>query len=225
MEKYYLKINHLSFSYGEDPILTDIHFQLEPNSGLILFGNNGSGKSTLLKLILGELQAKKNTVLLFDQDVHTIKSWEDLGYVPQANVSKSIAFPVTVEEILASSQIRTMPFFQLPSLRQYQRSHEQLKKFRLEKYRKYAFHELSGGLQQRVMIARAMLSNPKLLLLDEPTAGVDEKSKIEFLYLLREMQEKEGFSYILVTHDLEKTKEILHKAKSYELRKGELFHV
>lgn len=174
-----LHVSKLYFSYTEDPVLTDVNFKLPERESMVIFGSNGSGKSTLLRLILGQLRAKSGDIQIFGQEVQNKKNWQDVGYVPQTNVTKSVAFPVTCAEILAGSRYRYLNGLKLLAKR-VRIGAERIGAFWLGKYARVPFSELSGGLQQRVMIARAMLDKPKLLILDEPTAGVDEESKRSF---------------------------------------------
>jgi zinc transport system ATP-binding protein len=220
-----LRVSKLSFSYTEDPVLTDVNFKLPEQECMVIFGSNGSGKSTLLRLILGQLRAKSGDIEIFGQDVQNKKNWQDVGYVPQTNVTKSVAFPVTSAEILASSRYRYLKGFRIARKEEYESALKGLERFGLAEYAQVPFSELSGGLQQRVMIARAMLDKPRMLILDEPTAGVDEESKRSFLKLLNDLKDKEKLTYILVTHEKELVYEILDMDYRAEIRNGRLEYV
>lgn len=215
-------VNNLTYSYTKDPVLTGINFSLKEKAGMAIYGNNGSGKSTLLKLLLGELRAKPNTIFIQDTDVTQKKDWRNVGYMPQANVGKSIAFPVTCEEILASSQYKRFGFVKMASKEHYKKALEVLENFKLAQYAKIPFRDLSGGLQQRVMIARAMLKKPQLLILDEPTAGVDQKSNRDFLQTLNDLKINKGVAYIVVTHERKLVEDILELDAVYTLEEGRL---
>ena len=95
----------------------------------------------------------------------------------------------------------------------------------LENYINTPFNELSGGLQQRVIIARAMINNPKFLILDEPTAGVDKKSKRDFLHLIEKINRESNVTVLIVTHELELINEILKPNKTYKIEDGGVSHV
>lgn len=225
MIKPIIRVKNLAYSYTKQPVLTDVHFELKEKQSMAIYGSNGSGKSTLLRLLLGELKARENTVFISGEDVTKKKDWSNVGYVPQSNVSKNIAFPVTCEEILASSQYRQMGFLKMAKKKHFQKANEVLEKFHLSSYAKIPFKELSGGLQQRVMIARAMVAKPELLILDEPTAGVDEESNKDFLSVLNKLKVAGGLAYIIVTHERQLVEEILGLDQAFELRKGRLEHV
>ena len=220
-----LQVSKLYFSYTEDPVLTDVNFVLPEQESMVIFGSNGSGKSTLLRLILGQLRAKSGDIAIFGQAVQGKRDWRDVGYVPQTDVTKSVAFPVTCAEILAGSRYRYLKGFRIAGKKDYALALKGLERFGLGEYARVPFSELSGGLQQRVMIARAMLGEPRMLILDEPTAGVDEVSKRSFLNLLNELREKEKLTYILVTHEKELVYEILDMDYRAEIRNGRLEYV
>ena len=220
-----LHVSKLYFSYTEDPVLTDVNFKLPERKSMVIFGSNGSGKSTLLRLILGQLRAKSGDIQIFGQEVQNKKNWQDVGYVPQTNVTKSVAFPVTCAEILAGSRYRYLNGLKMAGKKEYGLALKGLERFGLAEYARVPFSELSGGLQQRVMIARAMLDKPKMLILDEPTAGVDEESKKGFLELLNDLKKKESLTYILVTHEKELVYDMLDMDYRAEMRNGRLEYV
>jgi zinc transport system ATP-binding protein len=225
MNKTIIRVKNLAYSYTKEPVLNDVNFELMEKQSMAIYGNNGSGKSTLLRLILGELKAKEKSVYIRDEDVVNKKDWSNVGYVPQANISKNIAFPVTCEEILAGSQYRQMGLIKMASRKHYKKANEVLESFNLSAYAKVPFKELSGGLQQRVMIARAMVEKPELLILDEPTAGVDEQSNKDFLRILNELKLTGELAYIIVTHERKLVEEILELDQAFELNNGRLEHV
>lgn len=225
MKKTMICVKNLAYSYTKEPVLTDVNFELMEKESMAIYGSNGSGKSTLLRLILGELKAKKNSVYIGGEDVTKKKDWSNVGYVPQSNISKNIAFPVTCEEILASSQYRQMGLLKMAGKRHFKKANEVLDNFNLSAYAKVPFKDLSGGLQQRVMIARAMIEKPELLILDEPTAGVDEESNKDFLSILNELKITGELAYIIVTHERELVEKILELDQAFELKKGRLERV
>jgi len=165
----------ISFSYKDNEILKNTSFTVKSDDFIAIIGPNGSGKTTLLKILLGLLEPTKGQVkLLVDRS--------RIGYVPQKyNVDEN--FPGTVEEILSNEN---------------QGMH---KKIGIGKLMKKKFAELSGGQQQRVLIALALQRNPALLILDEPTSGVDIKAQQSFYELLRHLN-KSGIAIIIVTHEV-----------------------
>ncbi len=220
-----ISIKDLSFSYTEDPVIVQLDYILKKGETSAIVGGNGSGKSTFVKLILGELKPQAGTIKVFGQDISQIKDFSDFGYVPQVNVVDTVSFPVTCEEMLSISNYRKMGVIKLPRRKDLQRSREALAKFNLEEYAGVPFNELSGGLQQRVMIALSMMNSPRLLILDEPTAGVDQQSKIDFLHLLEDLKQKNELTILIVTHEIEFVQETLSVDSIYKIEKGALIHV
>jgi zinc transport system ATP-binding protein len=192
-----IEIKNLSFAYQREKVLENISLVVQEGDFLGLIGQNGSGKSTLLKLILGLLQPTKGEILLFGQRAERFSDWSKIGYVAQKSNFDSNGFPVTVAEVLHMTGANSKEIERVLTL-----SNLSHKKQRL-------LSELSGGQQQRVFIARALLSRPKLLILDEPTVGVDGNSQTKFYELLRKLNQEEKLTIILVSHDLDViTKEV-----------------
>lgn len=189
---------------------------------LAILGENGSGKSTLLKLLLNELRAESGKIRIFGQDNDKEESYEKIGYLPQIQNLNSMSFPVTVMEIVVSSLYRDMGFIKIPRKKHHERVREILKTLDIEEYEKTPFNRLSGGLKQRVMIARAMINKPEILILDEPTSGVDKKSKSEFLDLISEINKKSKLTILIVTHEYDLISEKLNPDKVYKMDEGKL---
>ena len=169
-----ISVSSLYFSYGEHRVLENVSFDIKENDFIAIIGPNGSGKTTLVKVLLGLLPAQGKVVLSIQK--------ERIGYVPQhTTIDKN--FPGTVEEILSSDNEEI--------------THEA----GIHKLLKEKFTNLSGGQQQRVFIAMALQRNPKLLILDEPTAGVDVQAQQSFYGLLHQLNKK-GITIVLVTHEI-----------------------
>ena len=185
-------------------------------------GENGSGKSTLMKLILGELKGYKGTISLFGK---TMKEYNDLtwiGYVPQASVMNKVAFPTTCREIVVQGLYKQFGIVRIPRKKHYQVAEQALAKMDLERYARVPFNQLSGGLQQRVMICRALINDPKLLILDEPTAGVDKESKESFLGLLNKINQEQKITCLLVSHEYQLVSERLKLDSTYRIEDGRI---
>ena len=163
----------LCFSYGEENVLDNASFKIHEGDFIAVIGPNGSGKTTLIKILLGFLSPAHGTL-----SVSIPRS--RIGYVPQRYTIDG-NFPGTVAEILSSKN-------GIPH------------QLGLESFMSKKFTALSGGQQQRVLIALALQQNPKLLILDEPTAGVDVRAQQDFYSLLKELN-KGGLAIILVTHE------------------------
>ena len=178
--KTLVSVSSLSFSYGENKVLENISFDIPEDDFIAIIGPNGSGKTTLIKVMLGLISPTQGKVALFI-------SKDRIGYVPQSyTIDKN--FPGTVQEILSTKNGSII-------------NDSIIKDTGIGSLSNKKFVSLSGGQQQRVLIALALQKNPKLLILDEPTAGVDIQAQQSFYELLRQLNRK-GITIILVTHEV-----------------------
>jgi zinc transport system ATP-binding protein len=183
-----IKISKLSYSYGNNAkALENISLQIDKGDFAALIGTNGSGKTTLIKLILGLLEKQQGKIELFGQDISKFEDWNLIGYVPQ-KYSIDRNFPASVDELL--------------SLKGKANKQDIIKKLGISSILEKRFAELSGGQQQRVLIALCLMTEPKLLILDEPTVGVDIKAQHDFYELLKKLNETDNLTIILITHDI-----------------------
>lgn len=204
---------HLSFQYRTgQPILSDLSFSVEAGDYVGITGPNGSGKSTFLKLLLGLLPLQAGSVKLFGQPIAEFRDWSKIGYVSQVGFQGEKNFPATVAEVIASGQ-PAKSFF--PG-----KAEHQLLRAKVEAAADTVgirhlltrrIGELSGGEEQRAFIAQALVSDPLLLVLDEPTAGIDVSTEISFYRLLNELNKVHGKTILLVSHNLEA---LAHNAKT-----------
>ena len=154
-----------------------------------------------------------------------MKEYNDLtwiGYVPQASVMNKVAFPTTCREIVVQGLYKQFSIVRIPRKKHYQVAEQALAKMDLERYARVPFNQLSGGLQQRVMICRALINDPKLLILDEPTAGVDKESKESFLSLLNQINQKQKITCLLVSHEYQLVSERLKLDSTYRIEDGRI---
>lgn len=203
IEKPIIQINDISYAYGNHQVLEEISFTVEEGDYVGLIGPNGSGKSTLLRLMLGLLKANTGSIKLFDQPIQQLADRSLIGYVPQRITQADIQFPATVEEVVATGRVAKAGL--LRPLRSIDKIAIQ-KAMRLTNVGHYAHRRigtLSGGERQRVFIARALASDPKLLILDEPTVGVDAASQETFYSLLCDLNSKQKLTIVLVSHDID----------------------
>jgi zinc transport system ATP-binding protein len=186
-----VKINGVGFSYNGEPAVSDINLEIKRGEFLGIIGPNGSGKTTLLKLILGLLKPQQGSIQLFGQDMNQFKAWSKIGYVPQRAGSNVTSFPISVEEVVGMSGAS------------HKAVTDALVEVEMVEHRKRLLRELSGGQQQRVFIARALATKPELLILDEPTVGVDVDSQAKFYELLRDLNRNLNLTLALVSHDID----------------------
>jgi iron complex transport system ATP-binding protein len=195
-----LEINNLSFGYNGHPILDNLNFKVKFGEVLGIVGPNGSGKSTMLKCMNRILKTEKNSILLEGKDVSTI-GLKDLaktmGYVPQS--SKNV-FPFTVFDVVLMGR---RPYIQWSLGRNDKEIVAKILEYLgIADLGMRYFNELSGGEQQKVIIARALAQQPEIMLLDEPTSSLDIRHQLDILCILRTLAERKHCSVIISMHDL-----------------------
>ncbi len=200
-----LEINDLCFAYDRSEILHKVNLTVEKGTFAVLQGPNGAGKSTLLKLILGELRPLKGHILINGIDVRSFKDWTKLSYVPQGGLTHLVHFPATVYEIVAAGLYNRSNRFRFSRKDDHQKISAALKAVDMQTRAKQLIGELSGGQRQRVLLAKALIARPELLILDEPVTGVDADNTRTFYQLLKRLNQKEGLSILMVTHDISGT--------------------
>ncbi len=193
----------VSFRYGSEDAVTDISFALAAGDYVGIVGSNGSGKTTLLKLLLGLLTPSSGSIELFGVPLAQFHDWYKIGYVPQNVFRGDLNFPATVREVVESGHLdaREGRWCQFGS-KNCAAVTQALTRSRITHLADKRIGELSGGERQRVFIARALVSQPQLLVLDEPTANVDVTVEEQFYAFLEELNQS-GMTIILVSHDLE----------------------
>jgi zinc transport system ATP-binding protein len=201
-ERILISVENVSFGYGFDPVLVDINLRIERGDFLAIIGPNGSGKTTLIKIILGLLSPTQGQVRLMGCDMAGFKDWEKIGYIPQKATHFDPLFPASVREAIAMAlQPSTRwPFRLKPE--ETAAIDRALATVGLAAFAPRRIGRLSGGQQQRVFIARALVHRPLLLVLDEPTTGVDAETQDRFYDLLDRLNAREGLTIVLITHDI-----------------------
>ena len=192
-----LSVRGAAFGYGRHPVVAGIDLEVGPGQILGVAGPNGSGKTTFFRGLAGLLPAMEGSVERFGGP---------LGYVPQREALDAI-YPLTVEEV-----VRMGAYGRLFGLRRLRAEDVRLARACLERVglddrRRRAFASLSGGQRQRALIARALMVRPRLLLLDEPTSGIDSATVERIVDLLTELAREEGVAILVVSHQLELLRE------------------
>ena len=194
-----LEIDNLHFSYGTLPIFKGDRLSLHQGDFAILIGPNGGGKTTLLKLLLGILRPQKGNIQIFGSPLSSLKPGS-IGYVPQAHlVDKTL--PIEVLDVVLTGASHEIGFLGRYPSYIIEKAHLLLEKLEIADLKTHLFASLSGGQMQRVLIARALLSDPVLLLLDEPTSSVDLHAEAQILKLIRSLLTQT--TILMVTHDLD----------------------
>ncbi|HEY8347560.1 MAG TPA: metal ABC transporter ATP-binding protein [Symbiobacteriaceae bacterium] len=198
-----VRVQDVSFGYGSDLVLDRVNLEVHRGEYLGLIGPNGSGKTTLLKLILGLLDPVGNgRIELFGVPRSSFRQWWRIGYVAQKAASFNSSFPATVEEVVLTGRISRRGLFRPYTMEDRRAVREALERVGMLSLKDRLIGRLSGGQQQRVFIARALVNRPELLILDEPTVGVDAQAEEQFYRLIRDLREQMNLTVILVSHDL-----------------------
>ncbi len=188
-----IEINNLSYKYSSSPkVLENVNLEIDSEDFLAIIGPNGGGKSTLLKLILGLLSLEEGKIKKY------INS-DEIGYVPQ-NTNLNTSFPITALEVVLMGHIGSKKRLFGHSKEDIACAKHSLKQVGMQGYENRKIGDLSGGQRQRVFIARALCANPKVILLDEPTASIDVKGQNEIYELLKELNK--NICIVVVSHDI-----------------------
>lgn len=191
-------VNDLSFSYDELPVIEDANFAIHEQDYVAVIGPNGGGKSTLIKLILGLLHQSKGEIQLLGQPPN--KTSNEIGYVPQ-HFEYDFDFPMTVMDVVLMGRLGHVKLGQSFSPIDKDVAHASLEKVGMQDYAGKQISELSGGQKQRVLIARALATQPRILVLDEPTSGIDVRWQKKFHQLLDELNKT--ITVIHISHHLD----------------------
>ncbi|HLR11161.1 MAG TPA: metal ABC transporter ATP-binding protein [Sporosarcina sp.] len=203
MTQTIIDIKDVSFHYETRTVLEQIDLQVKEAQFWALIGPNGSGKSTLIKILLGLLKPDSGTVKLFGEPIDTFQHRELIGYVSQKSNSFNSGFPATVLEVVRSGLTRKKGLFKRFRKEDTEKALEALKVVHMDAYADKNIGELSGGQQQRVFIARALVGKPKLLVMDEPTVGIDQQNVASFYRMLNDLNRDHHLAILLVTHEVD----------------------
>lgn len=204
--KKIIEVKNVSFKYDRDYVFENINFDIYKGDFVGIIGSNGAGKSTLIKLILGQLKADKGKILIDGVEPWTGKNLQEIGYVPQVGLSRGIDFPATVEEIVMMNMYKEIGRFGFPKKEHKEKVKKALEIVDMTNFLHRKFSDLSGGQQQRVVIAKAIVNSPEILILDEPTTGIDHHSENVLYELLDKLHKEEKITIVMISHDIEKIK-------------------
>jgi zinc transport system ATP-binding protein len=208
-----VSVQSISYNYNSEVVLKNVSLNVEEGDFLGIIGPNGAGKTTLFQCILGLLNTYSGRITVLNEDVKKNKKiFTKIGYIPQ---KKSIdqKFPLTVEELVSLSLTRKTSMNLV---------YEILKQVGLYNMKNKLIGQLSGGQQQRVLIAKALVNNPIILMLDEPTNELDQKSQDDFYFLLKELNEKNKITIMWTSHDLNAVNKYANKVSC--INKKMFFH-
>jgi zinc transport system ATP-binding protein len=194
-----VELADVDFGYTATPVVEDISVRIDPGEFVAIVGPNGSGKSTLMKLMLGLLRPDEGVARLFGERSHEFDDGSRLGYVAQ-HASAAKAMPITVREVVKMGRFPHVGTGFL-SATDWEVVDRALETVGMTAFAHRRVTQLSGGQRQRAFLARALASEADLLVLDEPTVGVDAES-VEAFYDLLEALNEEGITILLIEHDL-----------------------
>ncbi len=196
-----IEIKGLSVILSGKEILADINLTLDEGKFLGIVGPNGSGKTTLLRVILGLIRPVKGEIRIFDKSPQECLKQGLFGYVPQ-HINLDINFPAKAIDVVLMGLYGRLGFFRWPSKKERSKAAEYIELIGMSGHEDRPFGDLSGGEQQRISIARALVSNPKILVLDEPSTGIDVVGQEDFYHLLKGLQKRFNLTIIMVSHDI-----------------------
>lgn len=196
-----IETKNLSVHYGQTEALKDISFAIEKGDFVGLAGPNGAGKTTLIKAILGLLPISKGKIGLFGKTKEKFSDWGKIGYLPQKFSTINTLFPATVDEVVMLGLLSQKKFPKKITISDHKKVDDILQELGISELKKRMLFELSGGQQQKVLLARALVSNPEILIFDEPSTALDPESRESFFQLIQKLNKQDGIAVILITHD------------------------
>lgn len=198
-----IRFDHASFGFPGVIALKDICLSINAGEFVGVIGPNGSGKTTLCKAVLGLMAPVEGHLHIFDCACDALRCHHraKIGYLPQKGVVDR-NFPVTVLETVMMGRYGALGLFKRPGLKDREIAIESLTHVGMESHKDTALGHLSGGQQQRVFIARALAQQPKVLLLDEPTTGLDITAQHNVIELVEHLHDELGLTVLLITHDI-----------------------
>lgn len=201
MSEPVIDIRNLTFAYEREPVLRDVTLRVDAGSTLSIIGPNGAGKSTLVKILLGELSGYHGSVRVLGSRPEELPRRGLIGYVPQHRTALA-HFPLTAGHAVMLGLASKRGLF-----RRFRRSdkaaaRDALAAVEMDALAGRPMEQLSGGQVQRVCIARALVAQPQVLILDEPTVGIDEAGQQRFITLLAKLRERYGLTIVMISHDI-----------------------
>lgn len=196
-----IEVKNVHVNYGATEALHNISCIIKKGDFVGLVGPNGGGKTTLAKAILGLCPVASGKILLFDQEISAFGDFQNIGYLPQKHTSINPLFPASVEEVVLLGILSTKTWPKKINTNDWRKVDKLCANLGITNLQKKLISELSGGQQQKVLLARALASDPKLLILDEPSTALDPKSREQFFVYLKELNSHKNITIILITHD------------------------
>jgi zinc transport system ATP-binding protein len=196
-----IETKNLFVHYGQTEALKNVSFAIDRGDFVGLAGPNGAGKTTLIKTILGLLPSSGGQIELFGKSKANFNEWGKIGYLPQKISTINALFPATSEEVVVLGLLSQKGFPKRIIARDLKKVDDTLKELGISNLKKKMLSELSGGQQQKVLLARALVSDPEILIFDEPSTALDPESRESFFQLIQKLNKQKGITVVLITHD------------------------
>ncbi len=206
---------HATLGYEGRAVISDLNFEIMPGDYVTIVGENGSGKSTLMKTMLGLMKPMSGSIR-----INCTKGSGCIGYLPQTSLT-SMDFPATVKEVIMSGFLSKKGFHPFFTKKEKAEAITLLEKLNIADLKDLPFRNLSGGQKQRVMLARALAATHEVLMLDEPVTGLDAVATADLYASLKELNQKDKLTIIMVSHDMQQT--ILQSSKILHINKDDYF--
>ncbi len=196
-----IEVKNLSVHYGQTEALKDVSFVIEKGDFIGLAGPNGAGKTTLVKAMLGLIPISNGEIKILGNSIEKFNSWGKIGYLPQKSSTVNVLFPATVDEIVTLGLLSQKKLPKRITKNDKIKVTQILKELGISDLHNKMISELSGGQQQKVLLARALVSNPEILIFDEPSTALDPNARESFFNLAQKLNKENGIAIIIITHD------------------------
>ena len=197
-----LEVSNLNVNRANSVAIEDANFTIHKGDYVGIVGPNGGGKTTLLLALLNITPRTKGTIRFFGQDIESFSHWEKVAYVPQNAINFDSQFPLTVRELVSLGRVNRSNLGRTLKRTDLEAVDDALEFMGISDIANRRIGQLSGGQKQRVFVAKSLVRNPEIILLDEPIVGVDAKTQEKFYKKLSDLNIKKGITIMLVTHDL-----------------------
>ena len=197
-----IEVENLTVARKGRTIIEDATFSIDPGTYMGVVGPNGGGKTTLMQALLGILPAESGKISIMGQSLDDFRDWSKLAFVSQHSINFDEKFPLTVRELVGLGRINRGNIGRPLKHEDWEKVDEALRFMGIGKLSNRRIGQLSGGQKQRVFVAKAIVRNPKILILDEPASGIDPEAQERFYMILANLNAKQGTTILIVSHDL-----------------------
>jgi zinc transport system ATP-binding protein len=197
-----IEVENLYVTLKGRTIIEDATFKIEPKTYMGVVGPNGGGKTTLMQALLGITPYESGSIKIMGEPLHEFKQWNKLAFISQSSTNFDEKFPLTVRELVGLGRINPKNLGHPLKKEDWEKVDEALEFMRISKLANRRIGHLSGGQKQRVFVAKAIVRDPEILILDEPASGIDPEAQERFYMILSNLNVKHGTTILIVSHDL-----------------------